>query len=189
MAVAPYWAQIAATAHTDRTRRALALADSGVEGLLTGLHPDVRWTTPVLHVPCDVDAELRLAGRGLLPVPTFFWPKPLALADNADPGRPLVLRYPVARDLAGYGQVRAPSAPHRPDGAPSAPCSAAPACCGPPRASASTAEPGRRTGTSPATASHHATVLRTAGPLMSDRDGNGVRHSLTPLGRALLSDP
>ncbi|MFF6793758.1 winged helix-turn-helix domain-containing protein [Streptomyces filamentosus] len=189
VAVAPYWAQIAATAHTDRTRRALALADTGVEGLLAGLHPEVRWTAPVLHVPCEADADLPLAGRGLLLVPTFFWPKPLALTDNADPGRPLVLRYPVARDLSDYGQVWAPSAPRRPDGALGALLGSTRArVLRAAEAPASTAELGRRTGTSPATASHHATVLRTAGLLTSDRYGNGVRHALTPLGRALLSD-
>ncbi|MFF7296033.1 helix-turn-helix domain-containing protein [Streptomyces sp. NPDC008265] len=189
VAVAPYWAQIAATAHADRTGRALTLADCGVEGLLAGLHPEVRWAAPVLHVPCEADADLRLAGRGLLLVPTFFWPKPLALVDNADPGRPLVLRYPVARDLSAYGRVWAPTAPPRPDGALGA-------LLGSTRARvlraaetpASTAELGRRTGTSPATASHHATVLRAAGLLTTDRAGNGVRHVLTPLGRALLSD-
>ncbi|MGE7391501.1 ArsR/SmtB family transcription factor [Streptomyces sp. NPDC004126] len=189
VAVAPYWTQIAAAAHTDRTRRALVLADSGVEGLLTGLHPEVRWAPPVLHVPCEADAELRLAGRGLLLVPTFFWPKPLALVDNADPGRPLVLRYPVARDLADYGRVWAPSAPARPDGALGALLGATRArVLRAAEAPASTAELGRRTGTSPATASHHATVLRAAGLLTTDRDGNGVRHALTPLGRALLGD-
>ncbi|MFD8323560.1 ArsR/SmtB family transcription factor [Kitasatospora purpeofusca] len=48
---------------------------------------------------------------------------------------------------------------------------------------AGTAELARRTGTSPATASHHATVLRAAGLLITERT-----HILTPLGQALLED-
>ncbi|MEU9301901.1 winged helix-turn-helix domain-containing protein [Streptomyces sp. NPDC048269] len=188
MAVAPYWAQLLATAHTDRTRRALVTVDSGVDGLLATLHPEVRWASPVLYVPCETDADLRLAGRGLLLVPTFFWPKPLALLDNADPGRPLVLRYPIALDFADYGSVWARPAPSGPDGALAA-------LLGTTRARilqaietpASTGELARHTGTSPATASHHATVLRTAGLLTKERDGSRVRHALTPLGRVLLS--
>ncbi|MFJ6352892.1 hypothetical protein ACIQKB_26015 [Streptomyces sp. NPDC092046] len=109
--------------------------------------------------------------------------------DNADPGRPLVLRYPVARDLSDYRQVWSPSAPHRPDGALGALLASTRArVLRAAEAPASTAALGRRTGTSPATASHHATVLRTGGLLTSDRNGIGVRHTLTPLGRALLSD-
>ncbi|MFG2999632.1 winged helix-turn-helix domain-containing protein [Streptomyces sp. NPDC048340] len=194
VAVAPYWAQLLAAAHADRSRRALVTADSGVDGLLATLHPEVRWASPVLHVPCRTDADLRLSGRGLLLVPTFFWPEPLALLDNADPGRPLVLRYPIALDLADYASVwaapRASSAPPAPPG----PGGALAALLGATRARvlravetpASTGELARRTGTSPATASHHATVLRTAGLLTTERDGSGVLHALTPLGRVLL---
>ncbi|MET9350661.1 ArsR/SmtB family transcription factor [Streptomyces termitum] len=189
VAVAPYWAQITAMAHTDRARRAEALADLGVEGLFTGLHPGIHWTPPVLHVPCETDVELRLAGRGLLLVPTFFRPGPLAMIDNADPDRPLVLRYPVAHDLPDYARVWAPAAPHHTDAALAALLGTTRArILRAAEAPAGTAELGRRTGTSPATASHHTTVLRTAGLLTSDRDGTGVRHTLTPLGRALLND-
>ncbi|MGW6836569.1 ArsR/SmtB family transcription factor [Streptomyces sp. NPDC054949] len=59
--------------------------------------------------------------------------------------------------------------------------------CTPSETPAGTGDLARRTGTSPATASHHATVLRAAGLLSTGRDGNGVRHTLTPLGRALLA--
>ncbi|MER6516868.1 winged helix-turn-helix domain-containing protein [Streptomyces sp. NPDC001553] len=188
VAVAPYWAQLVATAQADRTRRAAITVDVGVDGLLGSLHPEVRWASPVLHVPCDTDTDLRLDGRGLLLVPTFFWPRPLALLDNAAPERPLVLRYPVVRDLAGYRSVWTPSAPAGPDGALSALLGATRArVLLASQTPAGTGDLARRTGTSPATASHHATVLRAAGLLSTGRDGNGVRHTLTPLGRALLA--
>ncbi|WP_171166778.1 helix-turn-helix transcriptional regulator [Streptomyces sp. I05A-00742] len=185
VAVAPYWSQILAAAHTDRSRRALDVVDAGVEGLLAKLHPGISWSSPVLSVSCHVTADLWLEGRGLLLAPTFFWPEPLAFPDNADAGRPVVLRYPIARDLAAYRSVWAASAPA--DGALAA-------LLGTTRARAlqamatpaGTAELARRTRTSPATASHHATVLRGAGLLTTERDGSGVRHTLTPMGRALL---
>ncbi|MEV8289419.1 ArsR/SmtB family transcription factor [Streptomyces niveus] len=187
VAIAPYWAQLTAAAHSDRGSRAVTLADAGVDGLLSTLHPAIRWTSPVLHVPCASDADLRLPGSGVLLVPTFFWPRPLALVDNADPERPLVLRYPVALDLADHRALWAQPAPTGPDGGLAA-------LLGTTRArvlqavenTASTSELALRTGISDATASHHASVLRAARLVTTRREGSGVRHELTPLGRALL---
>ncbi|MBZ4320458.1 ArsR/SmtB family transcription factor [Streptomyces huiliensis] len=192
VAVAPYWAQILAATHTDRTRRALDTADAGVEGMLARLHPRIAWSSPVLSVDCHVTVDLHLEGRGLLLAPTFFWPEPLAFPDNADSTRPVVLRYPIAHDLAAYRSVWAAAAVSGPD-------DALAALLGTTRARAlramatpaGTAELARRTRTSAATAGHHATVLRGAGLITTERDGTGVRHALTPMGRALLhgADP
>ncbi|EST18132.1 ArsR/SmtB family transcription factor [Streptomyces niveus] len=187
MAIAPYWAQLTAAAHSDRGTRAMTLADAGVDGLLSTLHPAIQWNSPVLHVPCASDADLRLPGSGVLLVPTFFWPSPLALVDNADTERPLVLRYPVALDLANYRALWARSAPTGSDGGLAA-------LLGTTRArilravdnAASTSELALRTGISDATASHHTGVLRAAGLVATRREGSRVRHELTPLGRALL---
>ncbi|MFF7456849.1 winged helix-turn-helix domain-containing protein [Kitasatospora sp. NPDC008115] len=188
-AVAPYWSQLTAAAHTERTARALAVADAGLDGLLGSLHPDIHWASPVLSVPCPLEADVYLRGTGVLLVPTFFWPEPIAMTDNRGPEHPLVLHYPLARDLATYRSVWAAAAAEEPAGA-------LVALLGATRARvlravadpAGTAELARRTGTSAATASHHATVLRTAGLLTTERTGPGVRHALTPLGKALLDD-
>jgi DNA-binding MarR family transcriptional regulator len=51
----------------------------------------------------------------------------------------------------------------------------------------STGEIARRLRISPAAASQHTTVLRNAGLLVSHRHRNTVRHTLTPLGRAMLN--
>ncbi|MFF8770805.1 ArsR/SmtB family transcription factor [Kitasatospora sp. NPDC015120] len=187
-AVAPYWSQLLAAAHTERTVRALATADTGLDGLLGTLHPDIRWAAPVLSVPCPLEADVHLRGTGILLVPTFFWPEPMAMTDNRGPEHPLVLHYPLARDLTTYRAVWAAAA-EEPDGA-------LVALLGTTRARtlraaadpAGTAELARRTGTSAATASHHTTVLRAAGLLTTERVGPGVRHALTPLGQALLDD-
>jgi DNA-binding transcriptional ArsR family regulator len=47
----------------------------------------------------------------------------------------------------------------------------------------------RRLGISAATASEHASVLRAANLVTSERDGNRVVHRLTPLGLALSGGP
>ncbi|MEV0192288.1 helix-turn-helix domain-containing protein [Kitasatospora purpeofusca] len=188
-AVAPYWPQLLAAAHTDRARRAVLVADLGLDGLFGSLHPGIRWRSPVLALPSPVDADLRLRGAGVMLVPTFFWPEPLALTDNRGLDHPLVLHYPLAPDLTTYRAIWSRAAPDGPDGA-------LVALLGTTRARtlraaadpAGTAELARRTGTSPATASHHTTVLRAAGLLTTERTGPGVRHALTPLGQALLDD-
>ncbi|MFB8242170.1 winged helix-turn-helix domain-containing protein [Kitasatospora purpeofusca] len=188
-AIAPYWSQLLATAHTDRARRATLAADLGLDGLFGSLHPGIRWRSPVLTLPCPVDAELRLRGAGVMLVPTFFWPDPIALTDNRGLDHPLVLHYPLVPDLTTYRAIWSQGAPDGPDGSLTA-------LLGTTRARtlyavadpAGTAELARRTGTSPATASHHAAVLRAAGLLITERAGPGVRHTLTPLGQALLDD-
>ncbi|MFB6891645.1 ArsR/SmtB family transcription factor [Kitasatospora sp. NPDC056327] len=188
-AVAPYWSQLLAAAHLERTGRALTVADSGLDGLLGSLHPDIRWESPVLSVPCPVDADLCLRGTGIVLVPTFFWPEPMVMTDNRGPEHPVVVHYPLARDLVTYRTVWASAAAEDQAGA-------LVALLGATRARtlraaadpAGTAEIARRTGTSAATASHHTTVLRAAGLLTTERAGSGVRHALTPLGQALLDD-
>ncbi|MFB6892035.1 ArsR/SmtB family transcription factor [Kitasatospora sp. NPDC056327] len=188
-AVAPYWSQLLTAAHADRARRAVLAADRGLDGLLGGLHPDIRWDSPVLTLPFPADTDLWLRGGGVMLVPTFFWPDPMALTDSRGLDHPLVLHYPLAPDLTTCRAVWSSAAGDGPD-------DALVALLGTTRARtlraaadpAGTAELARRTGCSPATASHHATVLRAAGLLTTERAGPGVRHTLTPLGRALLDD-
>jgi DNA-binding transcriptional ArsR family regulator len=55
------------------------------------------------------------------------------------------------------------------------------------RDSCSTTELADRLGISVSSASQHATALRAAGLIRTERHGQAVRHSLTALGRALLS--
>ena len=52
-----------------------------------------------------------------------------------------------------------------------------------------TSELARFLGVSPATATHHTTVLRDAGLSTSRRLQNTVLHTLTPLGAAMLRRP
>ncbi|GAA4680542.1 winged helix-turn-helix domain-containing protein [Phytohabitans rumicis] len=183
IAVAPYWSRIEAAVDADRARRARTLLDGGAEGLLSGLRPKMRWNAGVLEVhDYPTERDLHLDGRGLLLVPSFFCARtPVALVD---PALPPVLVYPIDRldGLArrgGGGQQ------------------ALEALLGRTRAAVlevvgdgcSTGEVARRLRISPAAASQHATVLRNAGLLATHRDRNTALHTLTPLGRAMLSAP
>lgn len=187
-AVAPYWRQLAACVQADRAHRVRVMAEHGVEHLLATLHPSLRWESPVLHAPCSMEVDLPLEGRGVLLTPTFFLTTPVFRLDSADPDAPLEVRYPVARELGAYQAVLAPVGEN--EGHPAH----LTALLGRTRArvldaaatEGGTAELARRAGISPASASEHATVLRTAGLLTTCRAGSSVRHRLTPLGRALL---
>ncbi|GGO02527.1 winged helix-turn-helix domain-containing protein [Micromonospora parathelypteridis] len=187
LAISPYWSQIQSAVAADRARRARALLDGGVEGLLTSLRPALQWEGGVLEVRrYPHNRELHLDGRGLLLVPSFFCAEtPVALLD---PALPPVLVYPVDR-LGGLASV---------DDSAAAPAGAArdslAALLGRTRAAVlqasdegcTTGEVARQLNISPAAASQHATVLRNAGLLVSHRDRNSVLHTLTPLGRAML---
>ncbi|MCW3839813.1 winged helix-turn-helix domain-containing protein [Micromonospora yasonensis] len=183
LAVAPYWSRIQAAVEADRGRRARAMLDGGPEGLLASLRPSMRWADGILEVLDYPDTrELRLDGRGLLLVPSFFCARtPVALLD---PTLPPVLVYPVDR-LGGLATTRRPDDGDR---------DALAALLGRTRAAVlaaadngcTTGEMARRLSISAAAASQHTSVLRNAGLLVSHRDRNTVLHTLTPLGRAVL---
>ncbi|MGV9211377.1 ArsR/SmtB family transcription factor [Micromonospora sp. RB23] len=187
LAISPYWSRIQAAVAADRNRRARALLDGGVEGLLASLRPTMRWSSGVLEVrDYPHSRELHLDGRGLLLVPSFFCaPTPVALLD---PALPPVLVYPVDR-LGGLAVTDTDT-----PAASGAGRDALAALLGRTRAAVlqasddgcTTGEMARRLDISPAAASQHATVLRNAGLLVSHRDRNTVLHTLTPLGRAVL---
>ncbi|TDB75787.1 helix-turn-helix domain-containing protein [Micromonospora sp. KC723] len=189
VALEPYWGRIRAAVEADRTRRARALLDGGVEGLLAGLRPTVRWESDRLEIHDYPNSrELHLEGRGLLLVPSFFCARtPVALLD---PALPPVLVYPVDR-LGGL--VPAAGAGTGPAGEETG-REALAALIGRTRAAVleasddgcTTGEMARRLAISAAAASQHAAVLRKAGLLVSQRDRNRVLHTLTPLGRAML---
>jgi len=183
-ALEPYWSTVVKHVEADRARRTRAFLDGGCEGLLASLRPGMRWQPPVLEVDYPVERDLHLAGRGLLLVPSFFcWRMPVTLLDeDLQP----VLVYPVDKDPF----FPAP-APERSGGTAARRLGA---LLGNTRATVlravetpcTTTELSRRAEVSIASASQHATVLREAGLISTQRDGSAVRHSLTALGVALL---
>jgi DNA-binding transcriptional ArsR family regulator len=183
-AVEPYWSTITKHVEADRALRIKAFLDGGCEGLLGSLRPGMRWRPPALEMDYPVEQDLHLAGRGLLLVPSFFCWRTLVTLPDGD--QQPVLVYPIDK-----GTVFPAAAPE-PSGGDAA--RRLGALLGNTRAAVlravgtpcTTTELGRRAGVSIASASQHATVLREAGLISTQREGSSVRHSLTALGAALL---
>ncbi|MFJ8662120.1 ArsR family transcriptional regulator [Streptomyces sp. NPDC093795] len=184
VAIAPYAEEIRSRFDAERAARSRGFMDDGVDGLLGGGGPMIRWQRPSLHVQGPPSHRgLQLNGRGLTLLPTYFlWRTPTSLAD---PGLPPVLCYPVLR-----GAAAAPPDRRLADD-PSVPLST---LLGRSRATvlhaaaagATTGEMARAAGVSAASASRHATALRDAGLVTSSRHGTTVLHTLTPVGASLL---
>ncbi|MEV6525949.1 winged helix-turn-helix domain-containing protein [Longispora sp. NPDC051575] len=178
--VAPQWSTVTARVTADRAVRGQVLLDGGLDRLLDTLHPDIRWTAPTLTVRCPAapprSLEFHLGGRGLTLVPLFFG----GVSTYAEPPTgPAVLAYPI---------------PHDPS--PAVPGDRLVSLLGRTRAAVlvtlsnagSTTQVAQRVGTSVASASQHATVLREAGLITTTRLGGAVLHALTPLGEDLVRD-
>ncbi|WP_344475237.1 winged helix-turn-helix domain-containing protein [Nonomuraea monospora] len=180
--VAPYWSSIDTAVRAERARLAHEFLGGGAEAALGALRPFAIWQPPVLSLPLHpADRDVRLDGRGLVLIPSFFcWRAPTTLQD---PAGPQVLVYPVRHDPAWL------------TGDPAQPSRSLRRLLGATRASvlaavadtpATTTGLARRTGISPASASEHARTLQNAGLLTASRDGNRVYHVLTELGARLL---
>lgn len=189
LAIAPYAARIQAAMDADIAQKAGATVRHGIGAVLRHLHPTITWCPPVLKVPSSVDADIDLAGRGLLLVPMMFCGPLPRLRLTHDAGRP-VLAYQMSFDpLAanpfvetGDREVHGTAALGRLlGGTRSIVLYAIVASPG-----LTTAELAYRADIAMATASEHASVLRGAGLVTSHRDGNRVRHYSTATGMALL---
>ncbi len=182
VAVEPYLSAMRAQAATDRTVRAEAVLTHGAEGLLAGYDqlPGWRYRDGRLRTPYPVDRQLALNGRTLTLVPAFFCVRaPLALVDQE---LPPVLVHPLS-PAPGWLERR-----HRGAEVPVA------QLIGASRAELlrmldrpmTTMDIAAALRLAPSTASRHATVLREAGLLLSERQGVRVLHHRTRLGRAVL---
>ncbi|WUI44684.1 winged helix-turn-helix domain-containing protein [Streptomyces sp. NBC_00414] len=184
VALRPYWAQVRTSIEADRAVRVRAILDGGTEGMLSNLHPALSWQPGVLSVASAYDRDIRLDGRGLLLLPSFFcWRAPITLRD---PALPPVVVYPIAHDL-GWSQAD--------DGKRHEAREALGTLLGRTRADVlaavvdqggSTSDLARRLVVSPASVSQHAAALRDSGLIVTRRCGQSVHHSATTLGSALL---
>ncbi|MEU1309220.1 winged helix-turn-helix domain-containing protein [Streptomyces cinnamoneus] len=193
----PYWQQITGYTAADRSVRARQLLGGGVQSLLVQANPRwIRWEPPVLEVRManEAEADLHLAGQGILLVPSVFSTR--SFVDEDARPQPVVT-YPVGheRPLQRLSLLA-------PGGAgPAGPASstALTALLGRTRAAVlhavaehtdcSTKELAAAVGVAPASASEHATVLREAGLIRTVRHRNTVLHSVTGLGLELLNSP
>lgn len=176
--VRPYESVIRHSIAAELAYRSTSLLNGGVEGLFEGMAPLMRWRSPILEVTYDVDRELRLNGRGLRLVSSYFCQRtPVTFAD--DELQPTLI-YPVDQrhrwnpHAVKAGGLTALMGANR---------SAALAAL---KHTMTTTQLARTLRISPGAASRHATVLREAGLIDTSRDGISVLHNLTPLGAALL---
>jgi DNA-binding transcriptional ArsR family regulator len=181
--VAPYRKEIDNGLYAERARLARAFLDGGTEGVLGALRPLAVWESPVLSLPGHpADRDVHLDGRGFTLMPAFFcWRAPTTLRA---PEGPQVLVYPIRHDPGWLTHDRTTTR-------------SLAALIGRTRAAVmevlaetplTTSDLARQAKISPASASEHATVLRDAGLLLSQRQRNRVYHTLTRLGSELLDD-
>ncbi|TDD80748.1 transcriptional regulator [Actinomadura darangshiensis] len=185
-ALAPFWDRIRTDVHADLTTRGKTFLHSGIEAVLTGLHPGARWNPPVLELPYSRDHHIHLDGRGVRLLPSFFcWGRPFTFHD---PVLPPVIAYPIEHDLA-WTAPRSPRDPGRPLAALLGRTRTAVLTTVAAGGGCTTTELARRTGISLASASQHTGVLRDAGLITTVRRGGHVVHSLRPAGAALIHAP
>ncbi|WP_245608150.1 ArsR/SmtB family transcription factor [Streptomyces hokutonensis] len=184
-AIAPMQQHLHTHAEAARLSAARTLLAEGLDAMFSRLHPTIRWTPPVLELARpELNEDFHLEGRGLHLVPSLFCRAP-GITLHADLP---VLAFPVS-----HNSVWTPEASL----ALEAQGGTLGALLGPTRAAllqAVVAGHGVTTnvlahsaGISPATVSHHTTVLRDAGLITTHRTGTSAHHLPTPLGTQLVS--
>ncbi|MCX4981165.1 helix-turn-helix transcriptional regulator [Streptomyces sp. NBC_00572] len=176
--LAPVWPLVQDLHRAEFTRYALTAAEWGLAAALAAVAPGSRLRNGVWEWPAGpAGGEVRLGGRGLVLLPTFHWRGGPLVQDLPD--RPVVVAYPAGEGLpltpeprgeglaAILGRTR----------------TAVLHALAQPR---TTTDLARHTGTSNATASAHATALRTAGLITTTRTGRSVHHEQTPLGALVV---
>jgi DNA-binding transcriptional ArsR family regulator len=179
------WPEVHQHVEADRAEYARRLLTGGIDELLYGLHPSIRWRDQVLEADYPVDRTIKLAGRGLTVVPAHFcWGEPITFIDITDALQPMLV-CPASGDTSPAAMERNTDGER---------IDRLTALLGHTRArvlaeltvAATTTGLATRLSVTPAAISQHTTVLREAGLLTTARFGRAVRHALTPLGRALL---
>ncbi|MFC0542207.1 ArsR/SmtB family transcription factor [Kutzneria chonburiensis] len=178
-AIAPIWDEVGEHVRADSESRVRELADDGLGGMFSRLGPSFRWRWPWLETDYPRSHEIRLGGRGLTLVPSFFClGDPVTLIDEELPPMLVFPARPLRRDRDAeertlfhlsqvIGRTRARILVAL-------------------RNSRSTSELAEIIGMSLASASQQVTLLRNAGFVASRRDGQAVRHCVTRKGKALL---
>ncbi|MFD5468191.1 ArsR/SmtB family transcription factor [Kitasatospora sp. NPDC127059] len=174
------WPDIQRALTADIAGLSRAAAEVGTGAMLEAVHPGAVWRADgVLRIPAHaLHDRFALDGQGLELRPNFFLTSVAAALDGRQPA---ALLYPVRVPPPDPGTVRKADGLVLLVGATRAralrsiglgPCT--------------TTLLGERIGLSPASASAHATALRAAGAITTERVGTEVRHALTPLGQDLL---
>ncbi|MGW1003698.1 helix-turn-helix domain-containing protein [Streptomyces sp. NPDC002520] len=179
-----WWPRVHSILEADLAHQARVLAEQGAAALFAGLDPRLVWSGDQLLLLRRGDtapwpsADIRIAGRGMVLVPTLF---ARGAQTVIDPSRPPMLIYP-ARGRATLSEAPPPVTDR-----------ALIRLLGRPRARllgilaepASTTELAHRLEVTPGAVSQHLAVLYDAGLLSRTRSGRTVRYRRTALGDEL----
>jgi len=179
--LAPVWSQLERLLRADIAVRARTITTDGLAAMASGLHESVRWSDGAVRVRLrrhSEDVDCRGSGLVLVPSVMSSWGCMVLTEPPAQP----TLFYPARGVTAGWASDTAELA------------DALAALLGPVRAGIllrahaprTTSQVARDAGIAASTASHHLTVLRDAGLVVSSREGNRMLHLRTPLGEALV---
>lgn len=179
--LAPVWPQLERILRADIAVRARTIATSGLAGMAGDLHPRVSWGDGAVMVALRRHSEqVDCRGGGLVLVPSVMssWGCMVLTEPPAQP----TLFYPARGVTAGWARDATEV------------YDALGALLGPARAgilleagaARTTSQVARDAGIAVSTASHHLTVLRDAGLIASEREGNRMLHLRTPLGEAMV---
>jgi DNA-binding transcriptional ArsR family regulator len=180
--IAPHWPRLRDLLQADVRYRTQMLGDYGLERVLGDLHPRARWTGRALVIDQPAAERHRLAGAGLLLMPSVFvWP---SLITAIDPAARPALVYP-ARGIAELWQ---PARTRHSD--------ALARLLGRTRATllqslvepASTHTLARRHDLAPSTVSEHLAALHGARLISRRRHRHAVIYQQAPLGAELARD-
>jgi DNA-binding transcriptional ArsR family regulator len=183
--VLPDWERMVAGYHADLAHQNRVVAEQGIGAAVTAIFPGGRWNDNVLEYRGKRSGDVYLNGEGVTLIPSVFWLGPPAIGRQF-PGQPTLVLY--------HAQIPLPllmSSADRDD-----PDRALAALVGGTRAGVlrvvaakpaiTTSALAAELGTSPGRVSEHASVLRNAGLISSNRYRNRVLHSVTELGAGLL---
>ncbi|MFP3992794.1 winged helix-turn-helix domain-containing protein [Streptomyces sp. E11-3] len=190
--IRPYWPEIVSLAAADHALRMRQLAEGGMDRVLSGLNPPrIRWRHPTLELKMasGMSGDIKLEGRGLLLIPSLFGSDCSTINDAAEP-QPWVT-YPIRTDdrpvLSAMATAAALTTVPRSLSALLGRTRATVLCVITDRPGCTTTELAEHAGISPASASEHATVLRSANLITTARHRNTALHAPTPAGTALLN--
>jgi DNA-binding transcriptional ArsR family regulator len=173
--LAPDWPDIQRALQSDIAQRSRTMAEAGTGAVLERLHPSLEWHGEgALRITGPGwEGAFGLGGRGLQIRPSAFLHSPTALlADHWQPVLMIPGRARPARRTDGLSGLIGPTRTRALRAIAQEPCT--------------TGRLAEHLGVTAPTASAHATALRNAGAITTDREGRSVRHSLTPLGHDLL---
>ncbi|MGF6822372.1 hypothetical protein M2317_001276 [Microbacterium sp. ZKA21] len=180
-ALAPVWPQLERILRADIATRSRTIAASGISAMAGDLHERVSWGDGAVRVRLRKHSEhVDCRGSGLVLVPSVMssWGCMVLTEPPAQP----TLFYPARGVTAGWARDSAETD------------AALGALLGPARADVllaagsarTTSQVARDAGIAVSTASHHLGILRDAGLIASERDGNRMLHLRTPLGEAMV---